>query len=55
MRPASSSRLSCHTISWVRPIANEGMSRTPFRRTASFTTSASVLIASPAGSCSRPP
>ena len=30
IRPRSRSRSSSHTISWVRPIANDGMSSTPF-------------------------
>ena len=32
IRPASRRRPSAHTISWVRPMANDGMSSTPFSR-----------------------
>ena len=55
IRPASTSRPSSHTISCVRPMANDGMSSTPFLRAVSLTTSASVSIAWSAASCSRPP
>ena len=55
IRPALSSRSSSHTMSCVRPIANDGMSSTPFLRTTSLTTSASMSIATSAAWCSRPP